>query len=98
MRSRTSRLAKRELAGTDIFVAKINTNSAGADSLVFSTYYGATNFDEAASGVVVDAEGNVYATGFPFRIIFTGIIHTGRQVSVEALACPAMKVSSTPLS
>ncbi|HEY8187185.1 MAG TPA: SBBP repeat-containing protein [Pyrinomonadaceae bacterium] len=67
------------ILGTDTFICEIDTNAAGAASLVFSTYYGATNFDEAASGVAVDAEGNIYATGFPFRIIFTGIIHTGRE-------------------
>src|SRR4029079_8514784 len=65
--------------GTDIFIAKINTNSAGPDSLLFSSYYGATNYDEGAAGVAVDAEGNIYVTGFPFRIIVTGIIHTGRD-------------------
>jgi hypothetical protein len=70
--------------GTDIFIAKINTNVAGADSLVFSTYYGGTNYDEAASGVVVDAEGNAYATGFPFRIFPSGIIHTGRNEVADA--------------
>lgn len=69
------------LAFSDIFIAKIDTNAAGADSLIFSTYYGGSNFDEAASGVVADAEGNVYATGFPFRVIVGGIIHTGREVS-----------------
>jgi hypothetical protein len=72
------------LHGTDIFIAKIDTNAAGADSLIYSTYYGATNFDEAAAGIAIDAEGNVYATGFPFRIMLTGIIHTGRDPEIEA--------------
>lgn len=76
------------LTGSDIFIAKINTNSAGADSLVFSTYYGATSYDEAASGVVVDAEGNIYVTGFPFRVIFTGIIHTGRAFTIDSDSAP----------
>jgi hypothetical protein len=73
----TIKLLDTELAFSDIFIAKIDTNSAGADSLIFSTYYGGGNFDEAATGVVVDAEGNVYATGFPFRVLVGGIIHTG---------------------
>ena len=68
------------IPGTDIFVARIDTNATGVNSLVFSSYYGATNFDEAASGVAIDAQGNIYATGFAFRIILTGIIHTGRQL------------------
>ena len=61
----------------DLFITKIDTNATGANSLVFSTYYGASNFDEGASGVAIDAEGNIYATGSPFRITIAGIIHTG---------------------
>ncbi|HEY8186188.1 MAG TPA: SBBP repeat-containing protein [Pyrinomonadaceae bacterium] len=76
------------IRGTDIFIAKINTNSNGAASLVFSTFYGATNFDEAAAGVAVDSEGNIYATGFPFRVIFDGIIHTGRAMLGEEVSVP----------
>jgi hypothetical protein len=74
------------LPGSDLFIAKIATNSTGANSLVYSTLYGATNFDEAASGVAIDAEGNVYTTGFAFRVILPGIIHTGRQMVAEAVA------------
>jgi hypothetical protein len=70
--------------GTDIFITKIDTNAVGADSLIYSTYYGATNLDEAAGGIAIDAEGNVYATGFPFRIFLTGIIHTGWDPHVDA--------------
>jgi hypothetical protein len=73
----TFKIGGTRILGTDIFIAKINTNSVGASSLIFSTYYGATNYDEAASGIVLDAEGNIYATGFPYRIIVPGIIHTG---------------------
>lgn len=76
------------LHGTDIFIAKIDTTSAGAASLVFSSYYGATNFDEGAAGVAVDAEGNVYVTGFPFTGIVTGIIHTGRTSMAQSEAVP----------
>ena len=72
--------------GSDLFIAKINTNTNGSNSLVYSTLYGATNFDEAASGVVIDAQGNVYTTGFAFRVILPGIIHTGRQMVAEAVA------------
>ncbi len=65
-------------SGGDIFIAKIATNTSGANSLVYSTLYGATNFDENASGVALDPQGNVYTTGFAFRMILPGIIHTGR--------------------
>jgi Calx-beta domain-containing protein/beta-propeller repeat-containing protein/uncharacterized protein DUF4214 len=61
----------------DLFIAKIDTNAIGANSLGFSTYYGASNSDEGASGVAIDTEGNIYATGYPFRISLSGIIHTG---------------------
>src|SRR4030095_7612222 len=50
-------------SGGDIFIAKSATNTSGANSLVYSTLYGATNFDENASGVALDAQGNVYTTG-----------------------------------
>lgn len=66
-------------AGADVFITKIATNSAGANSLIYSTLYGATNFDETATGVAVDPQGNVYLTGVAFRISLPGIIHTGRQ-------------------
>lgn len=66
----------------DLFITKIDTNASGANSLVFSTYYGASNFDEAGSGVAIDSEGNIYATGFAFRISFAGIIHTGKTSTV----------------
>lgn len=65
--------------GTDIFVSKIDTNLSGSNSLLFSTYYGATKYDEAAAGVALDPEGNIYVTGFPFTVSLQGIIHTGRS-------------------
>ena len=61
----------------DLFITKIDTDAIGASSLIFSSYYGASNFDEGASGIAIDSEGNIYATGFAFRNTFTGIIHTG---------------------
>ena len=74
-----------KLAGIDLdlFITKIDTNATGANSLVFSTYYGASTFDEAASGVAIDSEGNIYATGFAFSITVQGIIHTGRTAANE---------------
>jgi hypothetical protein len=63
--------------GTDIFVAEIDSNSSGSNSLIFSTYYGATRYDEAVAGVALDPEGNIYVTGFPFTGTLQGIIHTG---------------------
>jgi hypothetical protein len=69
------------VGGNDLFITKIDTNATGANSLVFSTYYGARNFDEAASGVAIDSAGNIYATGFAFKITLAGIIHTGRTAT-----------------
>jgi hypothetical protein len=45
----------------DAFVAKLNTNLAGAASLVYFTYLGGSHAD-AATGIAVDASG-VYVTG-----------------------------------
>jgi hypothetical protein len=67
------------LHGTDAFICEIDTNATGTNSLVFSTYYGVSNFDETASGIALDAQGNIYVTGFAYRITVTGIIHTGSQ-------------------
>jgi hypothetical protein len=59
-------------AYSDAFVVKLDTNLAGAASLRYSTYLGGAN-NEGASGVAVDAAGNVYAAGttdstdFPVR-------------------------------
>ena len=61
----------------DLFITKIDTNATGANSLVFSTYYGGTNFDEGPSGVAIDSEGNIYTTGSAFSVTVQGIIHTG---------------------
>jgi len=45
---------------TDAFVAKVN---AAGTALVWSTYLGGTGID-VASGVALDASGNVYVTGY----------------------------------
>src|SRR5882672_6698005 len=47
---------------SDGFVAKLNTNLAGASSLVYSTYLGGNNYD-AASGIGIDNNGNAYVVG-----------------------------------
>ena len=84
------KIGSTQILGTDTFISEIDTNAAGANSLVFSTYYGATNFDEAATGIAVDAQGNIYITGFAFRIIATGIIHTGRSLVSATAASPSV--------
>ena len=81
---------------TDLFITKIDTNATGANSLVFSTYYGAINLDEGASGIAIDAEGNIYATGFAFRITLLGIIHTGSVPNVAPQNDPfILKIANT---
>ncbi|HEY0376092.1 MAG TPA: SBBP repeat-containing protein [Pyrinomonadaceae bacterium] len=56
----------------DAFIAKLNPNLSGADSLVYSTYFGGMYFD-SATAVAVDAAGVVYVAGltnspdFPVR-------------------------------
>ena len=47
----------------DAFVAKLNTNSSGAASLVYSTYLGGTA-EEQGLGIAADAFGKVYVTGW----------------------------------
>ena len=80
----------------DLFITKIDTNATGANSLVFSTYYGASNFDEGASGVAIDAAGNIYATGYPFRVSLGGIIHTGSVPGDNSQGDPfILKIANT---
>jgi Calx-beta domain/Beta-propeller repeat len=63
--------------GSNAFVTKIDTTTTGANSLIYSTYYGVNN-NETGSAVAVDASGNAYVTGFTYTVSLGGIIHTGR--------------------
>jgi hypothetical protein len=53
----------------DAFVAEINPSQVGAASLVYSTYLGGGDQDEAL-GIAVDGAGNTYVTGFTFSLDF----------------------------
>ncbi len=46
--------------GDDVFVSRLN---AAGNALVYSTYIGGTG-DERGSGIVLDAAGNAYITGY----------------------------------
>jgi beta propeller repeat protein len=46
----------------DAFVAKIDTNSSGSNSLVYSTYFGG-NGNEWDATIAIDASGNSYVSG-----------------------------------
>jgi uncharacterized repeat protein (TIGR01451 family) len=58
------------------FVVKINTNDSGAPSLIYSTYLGGNDTDQA-DNVAIDASGNAYiggitsSTNFPNTTTFT---------------------------
>ncbi len=53
----------------DAFVAEINPSQVGAASLVYSTYLGGSDEDEA-DGIALDGSGNAYVTGFSFSLDF----------------------------
>ena len=48
--------------GFDAFVAKVNPNTSGAASLVYSTYLGGNN-DDRGFGIALDSSSNAYVTG-----------------------------------
>jgi hypothetical protein len=48
--------------GGDAFLVKINTNTTGSASLVYSSYFGGSALDEG-NGIVVDSSSNAYITG-----------------------------------
>lgn len=53
----------------DVFVAKLDTTKAGAESLVYSTYLGGESFDYGR-GIAVDSAGNAYVTGRTYSTCF----------------------------
>jgi hypothetical protein len=48
--------------GQDAFVSRINTNLRGDASLIYSTYFGGSQLEEAL-GIDIDDEGNAYIVG-----------------------------------
>src|SRR5207237_3454877 len=50
-------------AGQDAFVVKVNPNLSGSASLVYATYLGGSDAEEA-HGIAVDSQGQAYVTGF----------------------------------
>jgi hypothetical protein len=49
--------------GIDVFVTKLDTNASGADSLLYSTYLGGSEYDDGRS-IDADASGHAYITGY----------------------------------
>jgi len=51
----------------DAFVAKLDPSQDGADSLVYSTYFGG-GADEEGISIAVDSSGKAYVTGYPLFV------------------------------
>jgi hypothetical protein len=95
-----------DLAGgtnTDAFVAKLDYNLQGADSLFYSTYLGGNDADSAA-GIDVDAEGMIYVIGttrsedFPVTDSAIQNFRWGPQDLFIAKLNPALESSSLQYS
>ncbi len=55
--------------GEDVFVSKIDTNSSGTASLVYSTFLGGSVYD-AGLGIAIDGNGNAFITGYTYSTEF----------------------------
>lgn len=58
-------------ASNSAFLARLNTNQSGANSLIYSTFLGGTGtYGDLGEGVGLDANGSVYITGIAFSADF----------------------------
>jgi hypothetical protein len=57
--------------GADVFVTKIDPSASGDSSLVYSTYLGGTSSEEPHA-IALDADGNVYITGWTYSYDLQG--------------------------
>lgn len=74
----------REARWSDAFVAKIDPEAAGEDSLVFSTYLGGAWDDHARGSVYVGASGALYVSGKTY----SGSFPTPNGLRTERSTCP----------
>ena len=72
---------------SDAFVAKINTGTTGAGSLVYSTYLGGS-CGEQGRAIAVDTSGSAYVTGQTFSTDFPGASAFGFQTTLGEAAGP----------
>lgn len=73
-----------QLAPLQFFVTKVNTATAGASSISYSTYFGGGNPSTGTAtggGIAVDSSGNIYFSGTT-NFVFTG---TGRGLDFPIL-------------
>ena len=64
------------IKATDAFVAKLSPNG---DQLLYSSYLGATDGNDLASGIALDSSHNIYLTGYTTSRNFTttsGVVHS----------------------
>ena len=68
----------------DAFVVKVNTTGAGDGSLIYSTYLGGADYDDAAA-IAVDVWGNAYVTGSTNSVtLLFGLQNLGYVVKLGA--------------
>jgi hypothetical protein len=64
------------------FVAKIDTNEPGVNSLVYSSYIGGANSDDPL-GVNFDSDGNIYVVGETYSADFSGITSGAFEETID---------------
>jgi PKD repeat protein len=67
------------------FVSKINTNSSGTASLLYSTYLGG-NYGDIGEGIAVDSAGNAYVTGRAYSADFPVTANAFQTINKDTIS------------
>ncbi len=52
---------QKKIAFADVFISELKANGS---ALLFSTYFGGSEYDDQGNGIAVDSAGNLYVAGY----------------------------------